>query len=426
MTTDPDALRALGRVDPASPDVIRRAKELLMRRIHDDDARPLAGTTRPGDRTMTIVGGGLGGLIAAISVAEAGAGVTLVEAKHTLGGRARSLDGPYGANWGPHALYADGQLWSWLSERDLLPATVEAAVDAGVVFRRDGTRGPTPFEAFDAVARLARTGEAPDHISFRRWAEMYVGEERAAELCSLSGVFCFHHDPGSLSASFVHGRLQRVATFPSPARFVVGGWGSLVDVLHTRVAELGVTIRTSTRVAVLPEGPVILALPLRAAASLLGDPSLTWHHSQALLLDVAVRAEPDDPYAIWDLDEAGWAETYTHNDPSLAPPGEHLIQAQLGIRPDETLDDAVVRVEALLDSGYRSWRNRVTWRRRARSVAETGAVDPPGTTWRDRPDPARGNGIFVVGDMVAAPGMLSEVVLNSAVAAATSALELVA
>ena len=103
---------------------------------------------------------------------------------------------------------------------------------------------------------------------------------------------------------------------------------------------------------------------------------------------MALEARPGDPYAVWD--EAGWAETFTHRDASLAPTGQHLVQAQLGLRPGEDLDVAVARVEALLDLGYRGWRDRVTWRRRARSMAETGAVDPPGTSWRDRPSPIAG------------------------------------
>src|SRR4051812_3399552 len=60
--------------------------------------RPLQGMRA----TLTIVGGGLGGLVAAISAREAGLDVTLVEARDELGGRARTATGAYRANWGPH------------------------------------------------------------------------------------------------------------------------------------------------------------------------------------------------------------------------------------------------------------------------------------------------------------------------------------
>jgi hypothetical protein len=47
----------------------------------------------------------------------------------------------------------------------------------------------------------------------------------------------------------------------------------------------------------------------------------------------------------------------------------------------------------------------------------TGAIDPPGKTWRDRPAIDRGDGVFLAGDMVAAPGCLSEIAWASGVQA---------
>ena len=73
---------------------------------------------------ITVIGGGLAGLSAAIECVEGGAKVRLLEAHEELGGRARSNDGPFKANLGPHALYQDGSLWRWLAERKLLPAHV--------------------------------------------------------------------------------------------------------------------------------------------------------------------------------------------------------------------------------------------------------------------------------------------------------------
>jgi hypothetical protein len=56
-------------------------------------------------------------------------------------------------------------------------------------------------------------------------------------------------------------------------------------------------------------------------------------------------------------------------------------------------------------------------------IARSGALDPPGATWRDRPAIDRGGGVFVAGDMVAAPGLLSEVAWASAVEAAGRAVD---
>ena len=72
---------------------------------------------------ITVVGGGLAGLVAAIECAEAGRRVRLFEAGRELGGRARTLDGLFRANLGAHVIYADGCSWAWLRSRKLLPPT---------------------------------------------------------------------------------------------------------------------------------------------------------------------------------------------------------------------------------------------------------------------------------------------------------------
>src|SRR5947207_5135164 len=68
---------------------------------------------------ITIIGGGIGGLTAAVAAREQGHAVTIHEAHDRLGGKAWTTPGPRKANWGPHVLYSDGPMWSWLDERDL-------------------------------------------------------------------------------------------------------------------------------------------------------------------------------------------------------------------------------------------------------------------------------------------------------------------
>jgi glycine/D-amino acid oxidase-like deaminating enzyme len=86
---------------------------------------------------ITVVDGGLAGLVAAITAAEQGAKVQLYEAHQTLGGRARSSPPPFVANDGPHALYDNGEFWPWLIERDLIgrPARPSLGALAGFRFR---------------------------------------------------------------------------------------------------------------------------------------------------------------------------------------------------------------------------------------------------------------------------------------------------
>jgi hypothetical protein len=87
------------------------------------------------------------------------------------------------------------------------------------------------------------------------------------------------------------------------------------------------------------------------------------------------------------------------------------------LRPGESSPAALERLERLLDLGYPGWQERQTWRRQGLANGRTGALDLPGRTWRDRPAVDRGDGVFLAGDMVAAPGLLSEVSFASALQA---------
>jgi phytoene dehydrogenase-like protein len=376
-------------------------------------------------KRITVVGGGLAGLTAAIACAEGGAKVRLLEAYDSLGGRARSTGGPYKANLGPHVIYKDGPLWAWLEERDLLPAYAGLPL-AGVRFRWQGTvRRTPPLSAIPAVLRL-RGREAPVELDFRSWAASHTDERTAEMLSAAAGVYTFHHDPGELSAAFVWGHTVRVLLSPPPtARYLIGGWGSLVASLEGRARQLGVEIETGHRVDSLPSGLTIVATELGQARELLGDETLTWRAGRTVCLDLGLGRRRGDPFVVSDLDEAGWIERFSAPDPSLAPAGEELVQAQMPLRPGEGVEQAGGRLERLLDGSLPGWRERETWHRRQLMDGRTGPLDLPGVSWRDRPAIERGDGVFLAGDMVAAPGLLSEVSVASALSASRLALDAV-
>jgi phytoene dehydrogenase-like protein len=370
---------------------------------------------------ITVIGGGLGGLVSAISCAEGGARVRLLEAHRMLGGRARTTEGPFRANLGPHVVYDDGPLWTWLVERGLAGDEPRSPV-RGIRFRYKGELRRTPPAGLLRVVKLAGH-EPPVDRDFRSWVAEHCGPGTADVAAKAAGVFTFDADPGRLSAAFVWQRLVRVLTQVRPKpRYMVGGWGSLIEGLAVRARHLGVRIETGHHVASAPAAPVIVATELPAARRLLGDDSLRWEGARTALLDVGLVAAHGDPFVVSDLDEAGWVERFTAPDPSLAPAGHSLLQAQVGLRPGESLDRGVARVERLLDTGYPNWRSREVWRRRSVVDGMSGALDLPGQSWRDRPAIARGDGVFLVGDMVAAPGLLSEVAFNSALEASVLAL----
>lgn len=372
---------------------------------------------------ITIIGGGVAGLTAAITCAERGAGVRLFEAHESLGGRARSTDSPYRANLGPHAIYKGGVLWDWLSERGLMPP-ISRPLLTGVRFHYEGAIHRTPPLSLIPPGLRLRGRMAPVDQDFRSWVTDHGDAGTAAVLSSLAGVYTFHHDPGELSAAFVWERSQRLLlSARPPARFVVGGWSTLVDALERHARSLGVAIVTGERVDLLPDPPVIVALELRDARRLLDDERLEWPSGRTVCLDLGLRERRGDPWIVSDLESSGWVERYSAQDASLAPAGEQLVQAQMPIRPNESPDGAGLRLERLLDASFEDWRGRVTWRRRQTMDGRSGALDLPGTTWRDRPAIDRGGGVFLCGDQVAAPGCLSEVSFASAIEAGTLAVE---
>ncbi|MFG2892097.1 FAD-dependent oxidoreductase [Streptomyces sp. NPDC048248] len=371
---------------------------------------------------ITVIGGGFAGLTAAISAAEAGATVTLHEGHRTLGGRARTADAPYRTNEGPHALYNGGPHWSWLKRRGLLkPLAAPPLRDlAGLRFCHHGSLHRLPPRG---LLKLRGRKNAPVDQDFFSWASGQVGESAARAAANYVGVATFHHDPGLLSAAFVQERLRRTTSLPPEAHYLRGGWGALIARMAGHARGLGVRIETGSHVDSLPEeNPVIVATHLDAARTLLKDDGLHWDGARTVLLDIAVRTRRGDPFALSGLDFPGWIERFTSQDPGLAPRGEQLLQGQIGIAPDERRADGVARAERLLDAGFPGWRERTTWRRESLATGRTGAVDPPGTTWCDRPAVDRGYGVYLAGDQVAAPGVLSEVSFSSAIEAVSLAL----
>ncbi|MEG8181706.1 FAD-dependent oxidoreductase [Nocardia terpenica] len=374
---------------------------------------------------ITVIGGGLGGLTAAIAAAEAGAQVVLHEAHADVGGRGRATEPPYVVHDGAHVFYADGPHYTWLKRRGFVD-------DLGWPRLRDWTRlgyragGRVRMAPPVGVLRAAaRAGlKAPVDADFRSWASARWGETAAEGMANMVSVVTYDADTGRLSAAFVWGLFQRISGPHLPAvRWVRGGWQRTIDRMAARAAELGVRIETGSRVEELPTGgPVVVATDLHAARSLLRDDTLTGISGYAALLDLAVSADRRDRTLVFDLDEGAFHESYSMQDDSVAPAGESLYQLQIPVRADESPADAQRRLENFVDIVVPDWRDRTTFRRTATAKGRTGALDLPGHTWQDRPAIDRGDGVYLVGDMVAAPGMRGEIAINSALIAAERAV----
>jgi len=321
-------------------------------------------------------------------------------------------------------IYRDGPIWAWLKERDLLGVTCRVPLGAAARFRfwQGGRLRAAPPLGFLPAVLVSRRMDVPVDQSFREWATRLVGEDGAQMGASASGVGLFHHDPGSLSAAFVAERLSRVYALPPQASYRQGSWGAMFSDLGAYARKLGVIIELGSRVSSIGDGITIVATELESARLLLGDSSLDWPSGRAALLDLGVKRDHRNLFVVSDLDTCGWLENFTMPDPTIAPPGEHLVQMQMPIGPDASRADGIARLETIADYALPEWRERTTYRLQSLANARTGAVDIPGTSWRDRPSIDRGDGIYLAGDRVAAPGLLSEVSLNSGIRAAQLAL----
>jgi phytoene dehydrogenase-like protein len=355
---------------------------------------------------LTVVGAGVTGLTAAIEAAERGLRVVVTEAHSRPGGRARSLSGPFRANIGPHAIYVDGPWWAWLESRGLTPPIVEAPRHANLV-RAGGQLGPWPAELSAAIAALPTEAAADD--PFRLWLLRHLSKSSAEAIIGLMFIATFDHDPGRLSAAFARERLRRALS--GGARYVIGGWSTLVGLLADRAVSIGVQLRTGTRAAALPTGQTILATSLAAARQLTGDRSLTWPSARVATFDLGLRADAGIVpgwFRVMDLDDRIYAARYSAADHTVAPPGHELIQIAAACSPRERKADAERRVHRLLDRSWPGWRAAVRWQRSCLRTNCTGAIDLPGTTWRDRPAISRSSTLAVATDQSAAPGLLAE------------------
>lgn len=372
--------------------------------------------------TVTIIGGGIAGLTAAITLRERGIPLTLHEAHRTLGVRGRATDPPFVAHDDAHVIYTGSADYAWLRKHGFVRDLGWPSVGdlAHMRFRVAGDlRCLPPLSMMRAQSR--RWLEAPVDEDLHSWASARWGETTGRQMASAVAVTTYDADTERLSVAFVWNLFQRLFGPRIPAiRWIRGGWQRVVDRMVLRAIELGVNIETESRVDDLPDGPTIIATDLESAKRLLGDTSLSGTAGHCVLLDAAVDYRRSDITIGFDLDEGGYHESYSMQDDTVAPTGQALFQLQIPVRSDETMAHARERLHTFAKSVIPDYVDRATFIRNGSAKNCTGALDLPRHTWHDRPGIDRGNDVYLVGDMVAAPGMRGEIAINSALAAAES------
>ena len=344
----------------------------------------------------------------------------MYEAHHTLGGRARTAEAPYRTNDGPHALYNGGPHWAWLRQRDLDRPARPAPAPGGRPAAAPPPGRPAPHPALrhaqaaapqrptgprrrglhDVGDRAGRRGGRPRRRALLRRRALPPRPRRPVRRVRTGAAAPRH---------------QAAARGALPARRL----GEVIDRMAARAWNLGVRMETLSRVDTLPtDAPVVVATSLDAARRLLGDDSLTWterpyrarrprraHPARRRLR----RLRPG---------RARLARTVHRPGPRPRPRGR---TARPGADPDRPARDARPTASPAPSSCS-------TWASRAGASASPGGARPsrtavpapstcPAPAGGTGPPIDRGDGVYLAGDQVAAPGVLSEVSFNSALTA---------
>jgi phytoene dehydrogenase-like protein len=279
------------------------------------------------------------------------------------------------------------------------------------------------------VSRLrAEPGE-----SFGAWLERSVERPRvAAVLAMFARVATYTHPVGVLGAK--DALAQLALSIREGVRYVHGGWGSVVEGVARRAAELGVVVTTGvdvarvvTRggraVAVVDTGgrelacdASVLAVSPRAASALLPESEQLERSSRAAVpvevacLDVATGPLTGPATTLFGVDEPLYASVHSASA-RLAPEGGHLVHLARVLSPGErgSREELVALLERL-QPGIKVHHARFLPRMTvscARPDAASGGI----AARISRPETPN---VALVGDWVGPRGMLLDAVLASA------------
>jgi phytoene dehydrogenase-like protein len=413
-------------------------------------------------RSVVVVGAGLAGMTAALTAADQGVRVTVLEARAHLGGRARTTttaDG-FHFNQGAHALYRGGTAWEVLTGFGITPRGSSPDTSSACGIRADGTLSAMPgtfasllrtrmlsaggkLELVQLLVRPARmaTTVRPG-TSLQQWID--AASRRAdvrAVLAVLGRIATYCGDADHLDAAAAVA--QMVQAFSQGVVYLDDGWQQLVDGLrqtarargvtvHTRAKVRavetrahGVTVRTSDAdldadaVVLASGGPCDVDAMVHSASAIAHRWATEERPVVVTTLDVALRSLPvPDRRITVGLDEPTYFSVHTPYA-RLADAGEvvHLIWY------GESTGDPLVRLEWLLDRVQPGWQQQLAdWRHGQRLVVAHGRPLPgrglagrPTTAVPDLPH------VYVAGDWVGPDGMLADASFASGRAAGRAA-----
>lgn len=207
---------------------------------------------------IAVVGGGIGGLVAATSAALEGARVVVLEGGKSIGGRARSeTEQGFTRNLGPHAVYLGGGLDRALARLSVKVSGTKVAGSGSRVLDGDTLRSMpgsplgiaftswlSPGERaslMGAFARLAlETPGAHATESVEQYLDTVATGSSKRLFRALVRVATYGGDLDRMSAECAIAQLQ--AALLGGVMYLDRGWQTIVDGLAKRARALGVTI----------------------------------------------------------------------------------------------------------------------------------------------------------------------------------------
>lgn len=405
-----------------------------------------------------IIGGGLAGLIAAVTLARDGAEVLVLDGAADAGGRARTheRDG-YFLNQGAHALYRGGALQAALDDFGLsIPGGFNKGQRMDAMVGRTLKRLPVSlgslamsnlFGLKDKIAfaaaqtALARAEPADFSLerSFSDWCDARRLDGRARQaIDALARLSTYANAPEIMPARAV---LEQIRLAFAGVRYVDGGWSTIVSALVDAARRAGAEIRTGVHAdrieaadggiivrmgdEVLAAASVLLAVSPAAAAALapgsrvLQSAAREAVPARANTLDLALSRLPQGASTF----TLGIDEPFYHSVHSgaarLAPGEGAVVHLAKYLEPGaETFGNPVQELEAFADITMPGWRALEVHRSKLvgmpvsygvpRAVRSTSRAGRPDVDVADLP------GVYVAGDWVGARGFISDAAAASA------------
>lgn len=411
-----------------------------------------------------VVGGGLAGLTAGVTLARGGRRVVVLEKGRVLGGRAQTQRRQrFLFNLGPHALYRAGRAADVLSDLGVpfqgtepdgdgslaggqihkLPKSLWSLLRTKLLPLRE------KFELARLMTQLPAIETAPlDGLSVRAWLDGAVRGTVVRQLLeAIIRVSTYCADMDRLSAGAA---LQQVNLALSGVWYLDGGWATLVDGLRTRLAMYGGEARCGASATLVePRRGGFLVhlrdrLPLEARHVVIAaSPATVWRlvpaaepqflaRLQSLrpavvaTLDLALSrlSDPQRTFVLG-IDKPLYLSVHSHWA-SLAPDNGALVHVMKYLTEPAT-DAAAIRreLEELLDLSQPGWRGlRIDERFAPHLIATHQVVTAKGGGLAGRPGVECPGlpGAYLAGDWVGAEGMLADAAAASASRAAQSIL----